>query len=343
MLCYGNKKLRKILYLFFRFLYNINMNKYKKLKVLKKAHSICLVGHISPDIDDVASMIALKHFLKEKFKVFKVDIFTEYNKLSPAVTDIIGGEQINPNISKYDCCIMMDSPNCERLGKYKALFLSAPLKIVIDHHATNDFSGNINIVELVSSSCEIVYNIMKNFHYSPNKEILAKIYAGIITDTNGFGVGKITSNTFKIAAECADTLDIIKIYRNNLINKSLLDMQLLAVAINNIEQFAEGKIIFTSISQQELNKFNATHDDLYAVPNTLNNIYTAKIICIYSYKNNTNYVSFRAKDGFDISNLAKQNGGGGHAGAAAFLTSASYEDVKKMLIPELIKIVNQSK
>ena len=108
---------------------------------------------------------------------------------------------------------MMDCPNTDRLGIYKNLFLDAKLKIVIDHHATNNYDGDINIVELCSSTCEIVYNILNSFNFEISKANQGKLYAGLITDTNNFTVGKITNTTFKIASEFTDNINREEIYK----------------------------------------------------------------------------------------------------------------------------------
>ena len=306
------------------------MNNYKPLKQLKKFKSVCLIGHLSPDTDDFASLVCFKHFLESKFKLANVDIFAEYNKVSNSLQAIISNTKINPTPKQYDCAVMMDCPNTERLGKFKDLFVNAPYKIVIDHHATNDFCGDINIVENISSTCEIIFKIMRQFKYTPTDDEYEKLYCGILADTNGFAVGNFDEQTFKIAAECSKHVNVKKCYKQSLVNKSLANMQMLAVAILNVEQFENNKIVFTKI---------LNNDELYGISNQLNGIEDAKIICVYSNRGSANYVSFRTKDDYDISKLAKSYGGGGHPGAAAFITDLSYTDIKTELLPKLKKIL----
>lgn len=313
------------------------MNKYNSLKILKKFNSVCIIGHTSPDVDDVGSMLALKQFLLDKFKL-NADLFLDCNHLSTILSDMVGKTKLNPKPAKYDCAIRIDSTTIERLGKFGDLYLSAPFKINIDHHATNDMIGNINIIETISSSCELMYKIMESYHYTPNRDTLSNIYAGILTDTNGFSVGPITANTFKVAADCSEKIDIGKIYQKYLSEKTLLDMQLMAEAIFNIEQFLDGQIVFTQISQKTLDKYNASREDGSIIPNILRNIKNTKIFCMVTPTTNANYISLRS-NGYNIGDLAKKHGGGGHPEAAGIILDLPYEKIKNLLLPEFKKII----
>ena len=123
------------------------MNAYEELKSISNYKSVCLIGHTSPDADAIASMLVLKSFLNNKFNISHVDIFAECIKPTYGCQVLLGDVKLNPNPIDYDVAIMLDSPNIERLGIYKSLFEKSKLKVVIDHHQTNLYQGDINIVE----------------------------------------------------------------------------------------------------------------------------------------------------------------------------------------------------
>lgn len=308
------------------------MKNYSKLNELEKAKSVCLLTHINPDADALCSAIVLRDFLKKHFNISKVDIFAEGNNLPESYTPILGTVKINKSIQNYQVAIMLDSPNTDRLGIYKSLFFKAKTKIVIDHHATNNFDGDINIVEIVSSTCEIVYSILKYYKYKISNTNKGKLYAGIITDTNNFTVGAVTSNTFKIASEFENYINREAIFNNFLGNNSLKNMQLLSLAIQNIVTFDHNQIVISHISHEEAKKFKADYNDFNGIINRLATINVARYICFIYPKDDHYYISMRGRKGADVSSIAKIYGGGGHAGAAAFPSYKQLKDIEQLIL-----------
>ena len=247
---------------------------------------------------------------------------------------ILGNEKLNPDIQNYDAAIMMDCPNTLRLGVYKDIFDKSPLKIVIDHHATNNFDGEINIVEICSSTCEIVYAITKEFNYEVSTVNQGKLYAGIITDTNNFKVGAITNRTFKLVGDFAENIDREVIYNTFLANNTEKSMSLLALAINNISTHNNGEIIITFITKDDAIMRGATHTDMCAIVNQIATINTAKLVCFIEPRGEKYHVSMRARKGYDVSEIATRNGGGGHVGAAAFVSTETLENTKTLILNE---------
>lgn len=316
------------------------MEIYNLLQTLKTSKSVCLIGHLSPDTDALASMIVFKDFLNNYFKIETVDIFTEeFNPDDEYFLELVENTEINPPLKTYDTAIVMDAPNIERLGIYKELFKSASKKIVIDHHATNDNSGDINIVEMRSSTCEIVYSILSYFNYQIPDENKGKLYAGIITDTNNFTVGNFDNRTFRIASEIVDDINKNDIYQHFLANNSLSQMRMLSVAIQNLKTFENGKIIISHVEKEDIQ--SATLEDCSGIINKLATISGSKLICFIYPKTDGYYVSMRAKEGFDVASIAKQNGGGGHTGAAAYLSHQNLESIQDDIIVQFTQQLKQ--
>jgi len=181
---------------------------------IKNSKSICIISHIDPDADAIASMIVLKDFLINHFNIPSVDLFAETNTIQENCKILLLNNTINNQSKSYDCSIMLDAPNLDRLGIYKGLFLSTNLKICIDHHNTNQNYGDFNIVEDITSTSEIIYKILETYNYNFSKHNLECIYAGIITDTNNFTTPNIKCSTFEIVSKLIEKIDFINIYNN---------------------------------------------------------------------------------------------------------------------------------
>lgn len=313
------------------------MNTYEDLKSLANLDSVCLITHIEPDPDALASMIVLKNLIEKTFNIKRVDVFANNSGLKDNLKEILGETILNPEPTSYSASIMLDSPNAERLGTYKSLYEKSSLKIVIDHHATNNFSGNINIVEVCSSTCEIVYNLAKYFDHNLSNEEKGKLYAGLITDTNNFTVGEISKNSFNMAADITQNINREAIYKAFLANNTLKGMLLLSLAIQNLKSYDHNEIIITHITREKVEHMGAEHMDMCGIVNQIATINNAKLICFIEPRENCYYVSMRAKRDYDVSKIAKENGGGGHVGAAAFESYNNLNEIEELILSEFRK------
>lgn len=320
------------------------IEKIKKLEIAKNAKTVCLIGHIDPDADALSSMVVFKSFLTKTFKIKTIDLFADCEQVSNSCQPILGKESINKKPKKqYDFAVMMDSPNVDRLGKYANLFQTSNHKISIDHHNTNQMLGELNIVANVSSCCEIVYMICKEYGYTLSNSEQGKIYAGLITDTNNFSVGNVSENTFKIASEIIPHINKDVIVSNFFSNNSLHNMKVLAQAINNTSAFESGKIVMSFITNQQAEQLGCNPNSYIGIINRLTSISHCCLVSFVYPKNDLLYVALRARNGFDVSKLAIKNNGGGHIGASGYLSDKSLEETNKDILDYFIKEIKSKK
>ncbi len=308
----------------------------------KDSKNVCLIAHLEPDTDALSSMVVFRAFLEKTFGL-NVDIFADSEILPANYMPIIEGIKLNPKVKKYDTAVMMDSPNLDRLGKYKDLFENAKKTFVIDHHSTNNYNGEYNIVEIVSSTCEIVYKILAEYDYQMSVAEYGKIYEGLITDTNSFSVGAITSDTFKIASVCSEFIDVHAINANFFNSNTLVNMRLFAKAIENMKVYEDGKIIISAVKKSEMSKIHANFNDFTGIINRMATIENSQLICLIQPKDNDYYVSMRANNGYDVSIIAKENGGGGHIGASAFISDRKIAEIESLILEEFTRELKSKK
>jgi len=140
------------------------MSTYNILNNLITAKTVCLLAHATPDADALCSMTVFKNFLKSNYNLEKIDMFAEANKLNFGYLQILDNEILNPNpLDYYDYVITLDTSNPKLLGNYKHFLERAEHTIAIDHHATNLQYAENNIVEVCSSTCELVYKILTHY------------------------------------------------------------------------------------------------------------------------------------------------------------------------------------
>ena len=314
----------------------------KLCEMLKNAKSVAIIAHISPDADALCSMVLLKNFLVKSLKK-RVDLFSETDEISEKYSVILKDNKSNKPIKNYHTAIVLDCPNLPRVGKYGAIFEGAKQTIVIDHHDTNNFKADVKIVKKVSSTCEILYALLKKYKYEFSPFDYGIVYAGIITDTNNLSVGAMNSNTFKIISECFPHIDQQAIYNHFFSQNTLRNMKLFALAIENIVTFSHGKIIITHITHEEAKRYKAGDNDYVGIINRLATISGNKLVCFSYPKGEEYYVSMRAKRGYDCSQIALTRGGGGHKGASAYLSNERLQKIEQEILQEFTSQIQNAK
>ena len=318
------------------------MKNFEELSILKNQLEVCIISHEHPDADALSSMIVFRDFLLEYMNVKSVGLFSDCTNIPNCYQSILENTPINNSPHEYQVAIMMDSTADDRLGKYSDLFNSAKIKIVIDHHKTNKFQGDINIVDITSSTCQIVYELCKYFNYTLSTSNQGKLYAGLITDTNNLSVGEMNKDTFLMINEIYDNIDSYSIYEHFFSNNTIKNMRLLAKAIENTSLKHDGQIILSHITNEEAKYLSVEQDDYNGVINRLSTISGCRFALFIYPRNEGYYASMRSRHGYDVSVIAKKFGGGGHKGASAFLSNETIERIYELITHEFDKQLSAS-
>lgn len=302
---------------------------------LNEASSIALISHIDPDGDNLGSLTALsKSLLNLGKKVYPIefDKIPENLKFLPNL-DLLSD---NTNIN-IDMIICLDCANYKRLGQIDELFNKAKYRINIDHHQSNEFYGDVNIVKKgYSSTCELVFDLINEINLPIDKEISMSLLTGISTDTGRFLYSSTTADTLAKASRLVENgADMMKI--NELIYQSKkFEAQLLENEILSKTEIYNDYVAFGVVMTDQLNKYNVEISDIDSVINTFRDTDKIKISVLIKQQAENEYkVSFRSKGNIDVGLIAKNLGGGGHKNAAATRITGNFETVSNKIKEEI--------
>lgn len=190
---------------------------------INQCKQVILTGHIGVDFDSIASCIAMSQIVKK----FKTDVYILYNdqetKVEPGVKQMIdstnstinyiNNEEYKKIKSNNDLLITLDVSNIdilpckEYLNNFKNI-------IVIDHHTENKnpIETNYNyILGEVSSTCEIITNLLISYKINFTKNIANYLLAGIYLDTDKY-TKNCSSKTMNTVSKLLDRgADIVKV------------------------------------------------------------------------------------------------------------------------------------
>ncbi|MEA5094279.1 MAG: bifunctional oligoribonuclease/PAP phosphatase NrnA [Sedimentibacter saalensis] len=314
---------------------NLMMNDVEEIfELVNNSCNIGIAGHKAPDGDCIGSVMALYEFLKPLNK--KVDVFIDgdvpFNYKAFAEENAIMKEIDH---TTYDILFMLDCSDAERLGKFKDVTKQAKKTICIDHHKTNQSFADINIIDPeMSSTGELLYDIMKMTGMEINKKTATLIYVAILTDTGKFSYSNTSSLTHIKVSELielgVDVSDVDnEVYNSKPANvvKAFID------CIKGIELHYGNKFGITAITKKILETNNASMGDIDGVVEFIREIKEVEVSCVLKETEDMyTKVSLRAKNDIDVSEISLKFGGGGHKKAAGFEIKDTVENTKKLMI-----------
>ena len=326
----------------------MNKIKIKKLEeLLSSPKKIIIIPHKNPDGDALGSCLALMHFLNltsHNSTIISPNNYPNFLKWLPGEKSVIKfseQEKLAKTIIKESSLIfVLDFNDLNRIGDLnKIIENSKSKKIMIDHHEKpKNFADLEFSYPKISSTCEIVYNILYNLNPSfINEETATCLYTGIMTDTGSFKYPSTTFKTHEIISKLinhgANGSEIHeKIYNEFSLNK----LNLLSICLNNVIKVEKLPVIYMTLNQKELDKCYFKKGDTEGFVNYGLSVKGIKlsIILIENKDEKIIKMSFRSKGNFPVNLFAeKYFNGGGHTNAAGGLSGESLKKtISKLLL-----------
>ena len=304
----------------------ISQKELEKFKnFIDKANSIAISAHINPDGDALGSALGLRKSLElygKKADVIKISQVDDYLKFLPQIENYK-----DPSQKSYDLFIIVDCSEFDRIDKAIEICKNSKNVLVIDHHKGGSIKTDLNIIHSDSpASCELVYEIIKRLNLPMDKEIATLLYAGLVTDTGRFLYSNISELTFYTAADLYKIgADFEMIYKNLYQNKEISKLQFENHLLNKVE--FKKPYALVGVSQKTCVDFGVQMGDSESVVNMLRDLKGIEVACLVKeYGENEYKISLRSKDYLDVSEIARNNGGGGHIRASGFTLNADSMD-----------------
>ena len=305
---------------------------------IKKAESIVVLTHETPDGDAIGSSLAMYNALKQIGKNVDVIIpecprnfnfLTGYNEIKK-----------EGKITNYDLAITVDCATIERLNGWQDYFDRANATINIDHHTKNGMFADYNYVNPASPACaQILIIVLEALNIKINKEIGECLLTGIITDTGGFKYQGVSSETFQFVAWLMQAgVNVSNVYKKALQIKTKSSFELEKIAMNRLEFLEDGKIAFTYITKQDEISVNAEPGDHEGIVEKGRDVEGVEVSAfLRQIEDKTYKASLRANDYVNVSDVAMVFGGGGHVKAAGCKINGTPEQIKTTLVKVIKK------
>ena len=201
-------------------------------------------------------------------------------------------------------------------------FKTRPTIISIDHHASNDMYGDINlVVTTAASTTALCHQFFRQQNIHITQTMATNMLAGLVTDTGIFSNPATNIQAMEIGAELMNEgARIEHIVMSLMRTKPIGALKLWGRALSRIERHPKLDIAYTIITQKDHQECNATKDDIAGLANFLNSVADCAITLILKETDDGKIKgSLRTtQKNIDVAKFAKTLGGGGHAKAAGF-------------------------
>ncbi|MFH0853850.1 MAG: bifunctional oligoribonuclease/PAP phosphatase NrnA [bacterium] len=304
---------------------------------INQSQNIVLSAHERPDGDALGALLGLSYHLEERGK----QVVCFVNDPPPAYFNfldtqkIINDKEIISNLN-YDLVIFLD------IGDVKRSYLSSllsnnankPIVLSIDHHPTIlEYRGNKIVHEYLinpeaSSTSEIIYHFLKHINAPISRPMATSLLTGILTDTGGFSNLATTTSSIDAAAKLLGQGALLQeITDRTLKNKTLPILKVWGVALSRLQKDPKTGIVSTAIFLKDLEDCGADLGAIDGIANFLNYLQDATAaLLLKELPDGLINGSYRTTTpGVDVSEMAAQFGGGGHAKSAGFTVPGRIE------------------
>ena len=314
---------------------------------IKKAKKILLALHVSPDLDSAASVLAMDLVLKRMRKKTRTISFSQLPAgilAFPGVEKVEVADFSKLDLTDFDLFIALDSAQ-KRMITRSAWPEKLPrgFKIInIDHHLTNDKFGQINLVSLVSSTAEVIYDLLKLWEVKIDKKLANPLFWGIFSDTGCFQYPTTKPKTLRIAANLMEkgvsfNECVLRVFRSY----NFKTLKYWGRILDNMQLDESGKFVWSKLSQEERRELGVDPTEIESAASLFAPIILGTEFGIILHEEAVNLTrgSLRSRADFDVSQIAQELGGGGHKQAAGFSVNLPLLEAEKKVLEVVRKAI----
>jgi phosphoesterase RecJ-like protein len=291
-------------------------------EVVGRAPLVALACHVTPDGDALGSMLAM-HLLCRSQGKKSVASWPEPFEVAPHYTYLPGLDSVTKPADFPEAPPVMVTFDCgslDRLNELAEPAREAGELIVVDHHATNDSYGTVNLLDAdAAASAVMVYRLAKRLGWPLTRDVAICLYTGIVTDTGRFQYSNTSPEVLDMATELSRfDIPIAEMSRQLFEEHRFAYLQLVAAALQRAELDTERRFVATWVTLADLERFGVDMDEAEGLIDIVRRTEEADVSCVLKESSEGVKVSLRSVTDFDVAAIAMRFGGGGHRAAAGF-------------------------
>jgi nanoRNase/pAp phosphatase (c-di-AMP/oligoRNAs hydrolase) len=311
----------------------------RALDLLRRGRRFLVCGHVRPDGDCIGAQVALSRTLallgKEVEIVNPDPVEARFAYLSrECPSRAFGG-----SLPEHDVAVMLDFCELERTGAMAGpLALAHSKKLVVDHHPHHGAVWwDESFVDPTASATGLLVYRMARALGAPLDPVAARgVFTSIVTDTGWFKYSNTDAETLRVAGEMvALGADPNGIYAALNQTRPRIHPTFVGRLLSRAEFLAGDRLAVVDLPLSE--GLQSEQLDSDEVLDILRSVATVEVVMyLRELSDGTCKLSARSKGEYDVNELARRFGGGGHKKASGATLKGSLSDVRPRVIAEAL-------
>jgi bifunctional oligoribonuclease and PAP phosphatase NrnA len=277
---------------------------------LKTLDRVAVTTHVGADGDAIGASAALVRMMRA---LGAAAVFCHAEEVPSYLRWMLPEEIFRELPQDYDL-LVVDTSRPERAG---VPVPEAGARLNLDHHEDNPFYGEYNLVNpKAAASAEIVADLYIELGVPIDKEAAEAIYAGIRTDTGDFRFRNISARAHELVADLLRA-GVVPAEVHERINRrgSLEQLRIVGVSLANAERY--GEVLLSTVDNADYARTGAGELDSKEAIDQLRSVAGVDVVAHLREVPEGTKGSLRSER-FDVGEIARLFGGGGHKLAAGY-------------------------
>lgn len=310
------------------------------LELLGSSRRVLLAGHEAPDGDCIGAQTALSRMLRSMGKdVWILNADPVEPKYSFLAEHCDFGVYRGGDLPVHDLVCLTDASELSRTGT-----LAGPLeradsrKLVIDHHippAVPWWDGAFADVT-ASATGLIVWRIAQALGIELDRVACEGVFTSIVTDTGWFRYANTDAETLQVTSQLvAGGVSPSELFAKILQRRHPGYPAYVGRVLERVAYHADGRVAVVGIPFGDTKTRQHETEDILDV---LSSVHAVEVVLLLRETAvGTCKLSARSKSSYNVSELARQFGGGGHARASGARLNGPLGDVQAELVSAAVK------
>ncbi len=314
--------------------------------IVRQHQRFLLTTHIRPDGDGLGSMLALAEALQGQGKEARMVIAStfppRYHFLDPQ-DRIARFDEPGPEDRGAEVIVVLDTGTWNQLGSFAPFLREEPaVKVVIDHHQTQDDLGALRLVDTtVEATGRLIHQALAALGAPLEPRTASLLFVALAMDTGWFRHNNTTPATLALAADLVAAGARPDLLYEELFERNSLErLRLLGLVLERLQLALDGRVAYTEIHREDYATTGAVPQDSEDLVNYTRSLQGVEVGLFFMEQPRGGIkVSFRSRETVDVARLAERFGGGGHRQASGAMLQTSLEEARALVLQALADVL----
>lgn len=311
------------------------------------ANKILVTTHVKPDGDAIGSLVGICNVLTQLGKhvvpLFLSPVPLWYQFLLDDAVPVLKHDFEYSDLGQgdyadIDLIVLVDVNSLPQLSHFGEFLQSSGMPVlVIDHHATADHLGSIELVDPEAAATGLLVAEYIRYNQWPLSDKTAEaLFVAAATDTGWFQFSSANSRVYR---DCADLIDAgadpNRIYEKLYQDYTFAKFKLTMAMLDTLELHFNGQFAIQHLTPQDFERTGATYEDTENLINECHRIGSVRASALLvEMPDGRIRSSLRSRSDLDVSAIACKFGGGGHKKAAGTFVQGTMSQARQIIINE---------